>query len=166
MHFLSMRSVFLNFLLILFLGTGSLTAETSRFTDLGKDTVMDNQTGLMWQKGDSYHELNKGMNWYEALEYIDRKNSENYGGFSNWRLPKIKEIEKIWEPKRPIASKDGDPIGLPEVFTGGGSYYIWTANERNLDNAWYFGLGQKEDYFNLKDLGDLDQGVKMVRKAK
>ena len=26
-----------------------------------------------------------------------------------------------------------------------------------------FGLGFKEEYFNLKDLGDLDQGVKMVR---
>ena len=166
MRFLSMRFGFLAFFLLLLLGTGTLTAETSRFTDLGNGTVLDNQTGLMWQKGDSYHELKKGMNWYEALEYIDKKNTEKYGGFSDWQLPKIEEIEKIWDPKRPTVSKDGDPIGLPKVFVGGGSYYIWTANERNLDHAWYFGLGQKEDYFNLKDLGDLDQGVKMVRKAK
>ena len=166
MHFLSMRSACLTFFLLLFLGTGTLTAETSRFTDLGKGAVMDNQTGLMWQKGDSYHDLKKGMNWYEALEYIDKKNTEKYAGFSDWRLPTIEEIHKIWDPKRPILSKDGDSIGLPKVFTGGGSYYVWTANERNLDHAWYYGLGQQEDYFNLKDLGDLDQGVKMVRNAK
>jgi hypothetical protein len=52
------------------------------------------------------------------------------------------------------------------VFASGGSYYLWTGTERNLDNAWYFGLGQREDYWNLKDLGDLDQGVKMVRKTR
>jgi len=40
---------------------------------------------------------------------------------------------------------------------------LWTAKERGLENAWYFGLGFKEEYFNLKDLGDLGQGVKMVR---
>ena len=143
-----------------------MAAEPARFTDLGKGTVLDSQTGLMWQKGDSYHDLKKGMNWYEALEYIDKKNTEKYAGFSDWRLPTIEEIQSIWDPKRPILSKDGDSIGLPKVFADGGSYYVWTANERNLHNAWYFGLGQQEDYFNLKDLGDLDQGVKMVRNAK
>ena len=166
MRFLTMPITFLTLLLFLFLGTGFIAAEPSRFTDLGKGTVLDSQTGLMWQKGDSYHDLKKGMNWYEALEYIDKKNTEKYGGFGDWRLPTIAEIQKIWDPKRPVLSKDGDSIGLPTVFSGGGSYYVWTANERNLDNAWYFGLGQQEDYFNLKDLGDLDQGVKMVRKAK
>jgi len=113
MHFLSTRSAIPAFFLFLLLGTGTLTAETSRFTDLGKGTVLDNQTGLMWQKGDSYHELKKGINWYEALEYIDKKNTEKYGGFSDWQLPKIEEIEKIWDPKRPIASKDGDPMVKP-----------------------------------------------------
>ncbi|MCH7649830.1 MAG: UvrD-helicase domain-containing protein [Nitrospinae bacterium] len=65
-----------------------------------------------------------------------------------------------------ILRVDGEPIGLPQVFASGGSYYLWTGTERNLNNAWYFGLGQREDYWNLKDLGDLDQGVKMVRKAR
>ncbi len=127
---------------------------------------MDSLTGLMWQKTDSYHDGIKGMNWYQALEYVDGKNSENFGGYNDWRLPTLEELKKIWDAKRPVESKDGDPIGLPEVFTSGGSYYLWTGTERNLDNAWYFGLGQREDYWNLKDLGDLDQGVKMVRKAR
>ena len=58
--------------------------------------------------------------------------------------------------------KDDETLGLPPGFKGGGSYYIWTQDERGLDHAWYFGLGHKENYFNLKDLADLEQGVKMV----
>ncbi len=138
-------------------------ADPARYRMDPKGTVLDTRTGLMWQKADSYHEVKKGMNWYQALEYVDSKNAGKFGGYNDWRLPTLDELRQIWDSRRPIASKDGDPIGLPEVFAGGGSYYLWTGTERNLDNAWYFGLGQREDYWNLKDLGDLDQGVKMVR---
>ena len=141
-------------------------AESARFTTDPKGAVLDSQTGLMWQKTDSYHDRKKGMNWYQALEYVDSKNSEKFAGYNDWRLPTLDELRQIWDSNRPVESKDGDPIGLPGVFASGGSYYLWTGTERNLDNAWYFGLGQREDYWNLKDLGDLDQGVKMVRKAR
>ena len=100
MRFSKMLIAFLA--LLLFLGNGSVAAEPARFTDLGKGTVLDSQTGLMWQKGDSYHDLKKGMNWYEALEYIDKKNTEKYSGFSDWRLPEIEEIMKILELDVPV----------------------------------------------------------------
>ena len=141
-------------------------AESARFTADSNGTVLDTRTGLMWQKADSYHDVKKGMDWYEALEYVDGKNAQKFGGYSDWRLPTLDELNEIWDPKRPLASKDGEPIGLPGVFAPGGSYYLWTGTEQNLNNAWYFGLGQHEDYWNLKDLGDLDQGVKLVRKAR
>ena len=141
-------------------------AESARFTVDPKGTVLDSSTGLMWQKSDSFHDGKKGMNWYEALEYIDGKNAQKFAGFSDWRLPTVEEMRQIWDAQKKVIGKDGDPLGLPQVFAGGGSYYLWTGTERNLDNAWYFGLGQKEEYWNLKDLGDLEQGVKMVRKAR
>jgi len=141
-------------------------AEPARFMADSNGTVLDTRTGLMWQKTDSYHDVKKGMNWYEALEYVDSKNAQKFGGYDDWRLPTLNELQEIWDPQRSVASKDGEPIGLPQVFASGGSYYLWTGTERNLNNAWYFGLGQREDYWNLKDLGDLDQGVKMVRKAR
>ena len=141
-------------------------AESARFTVDPKGAVLDSRTGLMWQKTDSYHDRKKGMNWYEALEYVDGKNTEKFAGYNDWRLPTLDELRQLWDSKRPVESKDGDPIGLPKMFASGGSYYLWTGTERNLDNAWYFGLGQKEEYWNLKDLGDLEQGVKMVRKAR
>ena len=128
-----------------------------------KLTVMDKKSGLMWQVDDSYHELKKGLNWYDAQEYLERKNMEKYAGHSDWRLPKLEELNALWDSSLPLKSKDGEAIGLSTQFQGGGSYYLWTSNERGLDNVWYFGLGQKENYFNLKDLADLEQGVKLVR---
>jgi uncharacterized protein DUF1566 len=137
----------------------------SRF-DIDGDVVVDRLKGLVWQRADSYHELQKGLNWYDAQEYIDKKNSQKFSGHSDWRLPTLEELNSLWDAARPVKSKDGEGIGLPGEFKEGGSYYLWTASERGLDNAWYFGLGHKENYFNLKELGDLDQGVLMVRSLK
>jgi hypothetical protein len=137
----------------------------SRFENKG-EVVVDSKSGLMWQNGDSYHELQKGLNWYEALEYMEGKNAGKLAGHSDWRLPTLEELNDLWDASRPVKSKDGEKIGLPGEFMGEGSYYLWTSNERGLDNVWYFGLGHKENYFNLKDLGDLDQGAKLVRKVK
>ncbi len=148
-------------ILAVWIATG--TGWAASYTDNGNGTVTDEISGLLWQRADSYHELKKGMNWYEALEYVALKNSEKFAGFDDWRLPTRDELKSLYDKSRPVKSKGGERIGLPPVFKSGGSYYLWTTNERGLDNAWYFGLGFKEDYFNLKELGDLDQGVKMIR---
>ncbi|MBN1766883.1 MAG: DUF1566 domain-containing protein [Prolixibacteraceae bacterium] len=59
----------------------------SRFEDNGDGTVSDKTTGLMWQKGD-----NPRMNWFEALKFC--QNFE-LAGYSDWRLPNIKELNTI-----------------------------------------------------------------------
>lgn len=162
--FTSFSAVFFLISLLIFFPGSSAIAKP--FTNGGPGTVLDEGTGLMWQKGDSYIDLKKGLNWYDALEYVDRKNAEKFGGHDDWRLPSMAEFNKVWDPNRAIESKDGEPLGLPDVFEAGGSYYLWSADERGLDNVWYFGLGNKENYFNLKDLADLDQAVKLVRSVK
>lgn len=154
----------LNFVSVVFLVffLNVVPVAAAGFVDNQNGTVTDSNTGLVWQKGDSFHELKKGLNWYDALEYIAIKNSEKFSGHDNWRLPTLKELNGLWTSSGKIKSKDEEVLGLPPVFEGGGSYYIWTGDERGLDHAWYFGLGHKENYFNLKDLADLEQGVKMV----
>ncbi len=160
-HVAQIVAFFVALILAVWIATG--TGWAASYEDNGNGTVTDETSGLLWQQADSYHELKKGMNWYEALEYVALKNLEKFAGFDDWRLPTRGELKSLYDQSRPVKSKGGERIGLPPVFKSGGSYYLWTTNERGLDNAWYFGLGFKEDYFNLKELGDLDQGVKMVR---
>ena len=140
--------------------------EATSFIDNQNGTVTDSTTGLVWQKDDSYHEQKKGLNWYEALDYVLLKNSEKYAGHDDWRLPTLKELNQLWISSGKLKSKDGEVLGLASEFAGGGSYYVWTGDERGLDHVWYFGLGHKENYFNLKDLADLEQGVKMVHSTR
>lgn len=140
--------------------------DSGRFIDNKNATITDTKTGLMWQKQDSYHERKKGLNWYEAVEYVERKNSGKFAGYGDWRLPTLEEFKSIWDARLPVSDKDQARIGLPEAFEPGGSYFLWASNERGLNYVWYFGLGQAEEYFNLKDSGDLNQGAKLVRKTK
>jgi hypothetical protein len=161
------RAVLFFIWFILFSGQfAAADSKDGRFTDNKNGTVSDSKTGLMWQKSDSFHDLKLGVNWYDALDYAERKNSQKFAGYSDWGLPSMSEVKAIWDSSLPNLSKDEEHIGLPKEFIGKGSYYLWASDERGLDFAWYFGLGQAEDYFNLKDSSDLDQGVKLVRKEK
>ena len=60
----------------------------NNFISNDNGTVSDLATGLMWQESDSM----KGMNWEEALKYADNL---NLGGYDDWRLPNIKELQSI-----------------------------------------------------------------------
>lgn len=63
----------------------------NNFKDNGDGTITDLATNLMWQQNDS----EKGMNWQQALAWVEEKNSENYLGYSDWRLPNAKELQSI-----------------------------------------------------------------------
>ena len=61
------------------------------FHDNGDGTITDRATGLIWSKSDS----GKGMNWQEALAWVQRKNAEKFLGHDDWRLPSVKELQSI-----------------------------------------------------------------------
>lgn len=63
----------------------------NNFIDNGDGTVSDLASGLMWQQNDS----KKGMNWEEALAWVEEMNAENYLGHNDWRLPNAKELHSI-----------------------------------------------------------------------
>ena len=55
-------------------------------------TVKDNITGLTWQQN---HYTNP-VYWTEAKTIPATLNAVNYGGYSDWRLPTIKELYSLW----------------------------------------------------------------------
>jgi hypothetical protein len=87
----------------------------NKFNDNDDGTVTDGATGLMWMKVDS-GELKAGknkdgkMNWQEALEWAENL---EFAGYSNWRLPNIKELHSIIDYTRsPVTSNSAsiDPV--------------------------------------------------------
>lgn len=70
---------------------GSLNYGINNFTDNGDGTIIDNATGLMWSKNDS----GEGMNWEDALAWVQQKNEESYLDYNDWRLPNAKELQSI-----------------------------------------------------------------------
>lgn len=66
------------------------------FSDNNDGTITDNATGLMWTQNDN----GEGINWGNALAWVQQKNSENYLGHSDWRLPNAKELQSIVDYSR------------------------------------------------------------------
>jgi hypothetical protein len=63
---------------------------TKEFLD--NDLVwQDPDTKLIWQKTFSEDR----MKWQEAFEYAKKLNSQNYGGYSDWRVPTLDELKTI-----------------------------------------------------------------------
>lgn len=104
------------------------------FHDNGDGTVTDKATGLMWSQNDSGDGVNtgprSGMTWEEALAWVQQKNSENYLGYSDWRLPNAKEMHSILDYSRaPDATGSAaiDPIFNISAITNekGETDYPW-----------------------------------------
>jgi hypothetical protein len=61
------------------------------FHDNADGTIADRATGLVWSKTDS----GKGMNWEQALAWVQAKNAEKFLGHNDWRLPGVKELQSL-----------------------------------------------------------------------
>jgi hypothetical protein len=64
-----------------------ISAQSQNFTNEGSNMVTDHKTGLTWQQDEPGQ-----MTWGAALSYCE---SHSQGGYSDWRLPNIKELESI-----------------------------------------------------------------------
>jgi hypothetical protein len=112
------------------------------FQDNNNGTVTDSATGLMWQQGGS-----GAMTWYSALSYCK---GLPLGGYSDWRLPNIKELESLINlTKYPT---------LDEAFFSIEASVYWSSTTYALYpyNAWFVGVyyGQvynqnKSEYVNV-----------------
>lgn len=76
------------------------------FIDNGDGTVTDLATGLTW----SWNDSGVGMNWEEALAYVQSLNDQNYLGHADWRLPNAKELQSIVDYGRSPDTTDSAAI--------------------------------------------------------
>lgn len=80
-------------------GVAMLTCERGGFSDFAL-TVLDTRTGLMWEKkveaAGCLHCVADKYDWFAATgSWIDAVNQEQFGGYTDWRLPTFDELQTI-----------------------------------------------------------------------
>ena len=85
------------------------TGNIPHYTDNGDGTISDNVTGLMWQKSPDSNSDGR-LTAADKLTYdaaLARAKTMNLGGYTDWRLPTIKELYSL------IRFDGTDPSGPP-----------------------------------------------------
>lgn len=107
---------------------GNTAYGINNFNSNGDGTVSDQASGLMWMQGDSggIPGLISGsrckdgrLDWSEALNYAQNANSQKLFGYSDWRLPNIKELQSIVD-YRNSPDYNGKPAIDTNYFTCSG----------------------------------------------
>ena len=80
---------------------------TNSFVDNGDGTITDNATGLVWMQNDSQ----TAMDWEASLTYAQTKNTENFLGHNDWRLPNVKELQSIVDYSRSPSATNSANLG-------------------------------------------------------
>jgi hypothetical protein len=71
--------------------------EVNRFV-AGSVTVLDRLTGRVWLR--SFDAMARPLKWEQALAAIDTLNTQRAGGYADWRLPNIRELESLVDLNR------------------------------------------------------------------
>ena len=116
------------------------------YTDNGDGTITDNITGLMWEKTTDKNGDNQ-LNYYDKKTYSEALSGASAcrtGGYTDWRLPSIKEqyslIMYYGAEPNPTATSQGNAVPYinTNYFTFGygdlnSSSHGATSNERLID---------------------------------
>jgi hypothetical protein len=119
---------------------GAYAINTMSFSDNGNGTVTDNNTGLMWQKGDPNPQQ---YNWFQASgtyhsthnpSTIDVCGSLSIDGLTDWRLPTKKELITIVDYSIPSPG----PTINQSFFPYAAAHEYWTIDRgaQSADYAW------------------------------
>lgn len=104
--------------------------------------VRDNVTRLIWEvktlrnRDDTYF-VGEPISDVHVQIFIDELNAENYGGYSDWRMPTVKELDSITDKGGYGPAVDTDYF--PNTVSG----EYWSSTEDLLGNLWfvYFDYG-------------------------
>jgi hypothetical protein len=130
------------------------------FKDNGDSTITDIATGLMWAKDDSKVQLN----WQEALKYAETSTLE---GYSDWRLPNVKELQSIVDYSGIFPAIDTTYFNITSFNHADGRLdypFFWTSTSAffgtdrpTYTHAWYvaFGYGVGKSGHDLHGAGSV-----------
>ena len=150
---------------------GTCRPELAASTPAGRfqvkgDVVTDTQTKLMWMRcavgqrwaGASCTGDPDAMTWTDARSAVDDVNLDSYGGYDDWRLPKLPELASI------VERQCFNPRVNEAVFPGAPSVVFWSSMEkpgtRTVAYALDFGGGAVSTLSK-----DLRGAVRLVRGA-
>jgi hypothetical protein len=116
---------------------------------------------LIWSKADS----GQGMNWQDALAWVQRKNAEKYLGHDDWRLPSVKELQSIVDYTRSPDTTHSpaiDPIFNCTTITNEAHQadypFCWSATTHagfhGGGAAMYVAFGRAAGWMSLRDMAD------------
>ncbi len=108
-------------------------------------TVYDNVTGLTWVQnpdlnGDGAVNTGDKLTYSQAQAYVDTVNAQGLGGFSDWRLPTIKQLYSLIDFRGTDPPVEGTNIAglIPFIDTAyfGFGYGDTSAGDRIIDSQW------------------------------
>ncbi|MBU0663778.1 MAG: DUF1566 domain-containing protein [Proteobacteria bacterium] len=104
----------------------------------GSNTVVDQGTGLEWQKSDDA----TPRNWQDSLAYCE---SLSLDSKTDWRLPSIRELKSIADVSRYYPATD------PAFSCQLSSYWsATTVTDYPTTSAWHVHFGNGDDIWDVK----------------
>jgi len=116
-----------------------------RFTDNNDQTMTDTLTGLVWSKDSPYAPGPESCgftgNWQRTLEYVQCLNNNAWLGYTDWRIPNLKELLSLVNLGETPPSSWLWHQGFTNMNLVGGDYF-WTSDTcvKFPNTAWTVGL--------------------------
>ena len=94
--------------------------------------IYDRTTHLTWQQGGSENK----MDFKETEQHVDKLNREEYGGYSDWRLPTLEEAMSLVGPKK----NEDTGLYIADIFDKT-QEWVWTSDLLySASRAWFAGF--------------------------
>ncbi|MBA3052266.1 DUF1566 domain-containing protein [bacterium] len=118
------------------------------YMDNSDGTVTDNLTGLMWLQDANYYNGGASQTWEQALSGCE---SFSYAGYSDWRLPNMKELLSI------VKYEGSAPLISTTYFLNNQINFYWTSTtvpgnptiaiDVNFDSGEAYGNDKTDAYY-------------------
>ena len=123
---------------------------------IGGDLVtVDHNTGLMWAANGE----DKGCNWGNQTDWsaaINWCNNLDFGGYTDWRLPNVRELQSI------VDYGAFSPTIDTTNFVNAKSDYYWSSTtfDKVASSAWYVDFSDGDVHYNNKTSNNYVRAVR------